>query len=540
MIKLIVLMILSFLTANTSVFSQTWTVVPSPNPGSSRNFLNGVYAISSTDVWAVGVYDEQPSFTLTLHWDGVNWTTISSPNHGVQYNLLNAVKGLSSDNVYTVGYYSVIGTPQMLILHWDGSSWTEEATPTVTGGSSLQSIVMFGPDDIYAGGFRAVGSPGPTTGTLVTHWNGSSWNIEATPNQSQTRHNEITDMKGLSPNDIWAVGYSRNTGVGVGFYYQAMVLHKTASGWSVVPVPQSPADENFLYSIDIIAPDNIWASGETNRGGGYQTLFYHYNGSTWTEVTSPEGGYGFVHGSASDIWSTGSKFVHYDGSTWNLVSAPIPSGGAMSSMSRISSTDIWAVGRTSDGSNLTTLIMHFGSPSLTMNLKALIQGFYNPLTNKMVKDTARIYLRHASSPYSIVDSTLSILDSNGTGNFVFSNAVNSTPYYIVIKHRNGLETWSASGNSFTSGSMSYDFTIAASKAFGNNQFLKGSKYCIYNGDINHDGLINLTDIVSVHNNVVSFISGYVNTDLTGDMSTNLTDVMIAYNNSVGFVKLIRP
>ena len=121
-------------------------------------------------------------------------------------------------------------------------------------------------------------------------------------------------MKALSATDIWAVGYSRNTGVGPGFYFQAMVLHKTVSGWSVVPVPQSIEDENFLYSIDIIAPDNIWASGETNRGGGYQTLFFHYNGSTWTEVISPQGGYGFVHGSANDIWSTGSGFVHYDGS----------------------------------------------------------------------------------------------------------------------------------------------------------------------------------------------------------------------------------
>jgi len=538
--KFIISIILSFLIANTFLFSQQWTVVPSPNVGSIRSFLNGVCAISTNDVWAVGSYDQQPSFTLIQHWDGVNWTTISSPNGGVQYNLLNAVQGWSSNNVYAVGYYSVFGTPQMMVLHWDGTSWTVQTTPTVQGGSSLQSIVIIGPNDIYAGGDKAFGAPGPTTGTLVTHWNGSSWNIEATPNQSQTRHNEITDMKALSATDIWAVGYSRNTGVGPGFYFQAMVLHKTVSGWSVVPVPQSIEDENFLYSIDIIAPDNIWASGETNRSGGYQTLFYHYNGSTWTEVTSPQGGYGLVHGSASDIWSTGSGFVHYDGSTWSNVSAPIPYGGAMGSMSRLSSTDIWAVGRTADGSNLSTLTMHYGNSSLALNLKALIQGFYDPVTNKMVKDSVRIYLRNATSPYSIVDASLSILDSNGNGNFTFSNAVNSVLYYIVVKHRNGLETWSATGNSFTSGNLSYDFTLSSSQAFGNNQVLKGTKYCVYNGDVNQDGIIDGNDAATIDNDAFNLATGYLLTDLNGDQIIDGSDAVIADNNVYNFIGRITP
>lgn len=534
--KLLILIILSFLIANTSIYSQQWTVVPSPNPGQERNILNGVCAISTNNVWTVGYYDQQPSFTLTQRWDGVNWTTISSPNHSVQYNVLNAVQGLSSNNVYAVGYYSVIGTPQMYVLRWDGNSWTEQTTPTVTGGSSLQSIVIFGPNDIYAGGFKAVGAPGPTTGTLVVHWNGSSWNIEETPNQSNNRSNYITDMKGLSANDIWAVGYSRKLTEN----YQAMVLHKTGSDWNIVPVPQSPADENFLYSIDIIAPNDIWASGNRNQNGQYTTLFYHYNGSTWTQVNSPQGGYGFVHGSANDIWSTGSGFVHYDGSTWNSVSAPIPNGGAMGSMARISSTDIWAVGRTADGSTFTTLTMHYGNSSLSLNLKALIQGFYNTVTNQMVSDTAAIYLRNATSPYSLVDSAKAVLDINGNGIFIFNNAVNSIPYYSVVKHRNGLETWSSAGNSFTSGNLNYDFTLTASQAYGNNQILNGAKYCLYNGDVNQDGTIDLSDLGLIDNDVFNFNSGYVAADVNGDGFVDISDLEIADNNALNFVVKIRP
>ncbi|MDQ3193499.1 MAG: hypothetical protein M3P82_00730, partial [Bacteroidota bacterium] len=180
------------------------------------------------------------------------------------------------------------------------------------------------------------------------------------------------------------------------------------------------------------------------------------------------------------------------------------------------------------------------SSVLTLNLKTLIQGLYNPVTNKMVKDTVKIYLRSTSSPYSLVDSSLGVLDSMGLGNFTFTNASESVPYYIVIKHRNGLETWSAGGNSFTSGNLNYDFTNAASKAYGNNQILKGTSYCIYNGDLNQDRIINLTDLVSIYNDAASFVTGYVNTDLTGDMTTNINDIIIAHNNSVSFVQTRRP
>ncbi|MDQ3021239.1 MAG: hypothetical protein M3R36_11830 [Bacteroidota bacterium] len=533
--KFIILIVLVFLTEHTSIFSQQWSVVPSPNPSVTRNILRGVGSISSNDVWAVGVYDQQPSFTLTQHWDGDNWTVVPSPSPGPQYNELYAVQGLSSNNVYAVGnFVGFPATPQMLVLNWDGTSWTQENTPTVTGGSALESIVIFGPDDIYAGGNKTIGAPGPLVGTLVLHWNGSSWNIESTPNQSDNRTNYITDMKGLSSNDIWAVGYSRRTGEN----FQAMVLHKTGSDWNIVPVPQ-PGSENFLYSVDIIAPNDIWATGSYNDGTQYSPLFLHYNGSSWTVVNSPGGGAAVIHNSANDIWSTGFEFVHYDGNVWSLVNAPIPSGGNMGRMTRISSTDMWAVGRYIDGTAFKTLTMHLGNSS-TLNLTALIQGFYDPITNQMVSDTARIYLRNVSSPYAIVESAKSVLDSNGNGIFNFTNSVNAIPYYIILKHRNGLETWSEAGNTFTSGNLSYDFTSSSSKAFGNNQILEGTKYCIYNGDVNQDETIDLSDGGLIDNDVFNFISGYEATDVNGDSVIDLSDLEIADNNILNFVSMIRP
>ncbi|MDQ3021726.1 MAG: hypothetical protein M3R36_14315 [Bacteroidota bacterium] len=176
----------------------------------------------------------------------------------------------------------------------------------------------------------------------------------------------------------------------------------------------------------------------------------------------------------------------------------------------------------------------------TLNLKALIQGFYNPALDNMISDTVRIYLRSASAPYAFVDSALGIVDSNGMENFTFANASNSVAYYIVFRHRNGLETWSAAGSSFTSGNLSYDFTTSSSKAYGNNQILTGTKYCIYNGDVNQDGAIDLSDLGLIDNDVYNFNTGYLTSDVNGDGVADISDLEISDNNAINFIVLQRP
>lgn len=176
----------------------------------------------------------------------------------------------------------------------------------------------------------------------------------------------------------------------------------------------------------------------------------------------------------------------------------------------------------------------------TLNLKALIQGFYDPISNKMLKDTVKICLRSSSSPYITIDSATSVLDSNGTGNFSFSNAVNSVPYYLIVRHRNALETWSALGQSFTSGNLNYDFTLSSSQAYGNNLLLKGSKYTVYSGDANQDGAVDASDLAMVSNDAANFLPGYSSTDVNGDNIVDGSDLSIVDNNAYDFISLIRP
>ncbi|HLG33027.1 MAG TPA: hypothetical protein VI362_08280, partial [Ignavibacteriaceae bacterium] len=170
---------------------------------------------------------------------------------------------------------------------------------------------------------------------------------------------------------------------------------------------------------------------------------------------------------------------------------------------------------------------------------ALIEGFYNGTT--MVSDTVTVELRNSISPYTIVDQTKIFLNTNGQGTGGFYNAVNGTLYYIVLKHRNAIETWSSLPQTFTANTMTYDFTTGSDKAFGNNLKLIGTKWCIYGGDTNQDGFINSTDVNSVFTANVSGSTGYIPTDLNGDMFTESIDLNLVFiNSSIGIQSIIPP
>ena len=184
-----------------------------------------------------------------------------------------------------------------------------------------------------------------------------------------------------------------------------------------------------------------------------------------------------------------------------------------------------------------------GILSISLNLTAFIEGFYNSTSNSMIADTVKVYLRSTIAPYNQLDSTKGVLSSAGTGTFYFSNASDGINYYIVVKHRNGLETWSSSGNSFTAGALTYNFSNNSSQAYGNNEKQVDAsplRFAIYSGDVNQDGVVDATDAGAIDNAAFNFATGYVSTDITGDELVDASDAAIVDNNASNFVSRITP
>lgn len=177
-----------------------------------------------------------------------------------------------------------------------------------------------------------------------------------------------------------------------------------------------------------------------------------------------------------------------------------------------------------------------GSPPVTLNIKAVPEGIlgtenYNPYEVK-------VYLRNSQSPYQLVDSSAVLAsDSSFLNTFVFNNTPSGN-YYIVYTTNNCIETCSRMGGEFLlSGNNAnyYDFTASDSLAYGYNLIFAESLYCVYSGDVNQDGRIDVLDLLYIYNNSNEFINGSIPSDLTGDDVTDLKDLLITYNNSSKFI-----
>ena len=178
-----------------------------------------------------------------------------------------------------------------------------------------------------------------------------------------------------------------------------------------------------------------------------------------------------------------------------------------------------------------------------LQITCIPQGFYdNSLQRLNMKDTANAYLANVFAPYSIVDSAKSVIDSvTFTGNFLFKEAPTGN-FFILLKHRNSIETWSKlGGESIVKGiSYIYNFTTDSAKAFGNNLIKKGNKWCIYSGDVNQNGIVDSSDLALITNDAFNYSAGYKTTDVNGDGFIDLNDLVICDDNAFNVVKKKSP
>lgn len=174
---------------------------------------------------------------------------------------------------------------------------------------------------------------------------------------------------------------------------------------------------------------------------------------------------------------------------------------------------------------------------ITVNIKLIQEGQYNqPVNSLNKKDTVRVYL-YSYPGLLRVDSAFSIIDSlTFTGLFEFPNAPTGS-YFISIKTKNGIETWSKPGGELMTRGViyNYDFTASESQAYGNNLKLIGSVYCLFSGDCNQDGIINALDRAELVEQ--TGMSGYLSGDLDGNGIVNEADKIILTSN-LGKSKII--
>lgn len=183
----------------------------------------------------------------------------------------------------------------------------------------------------------------------------------------------------------------------------------------------------------------------------------------------------------------------------------------------------------------------------TLQLKLFLQGLYagSNLMNQAkglsgaqyptgIADKVTVQLHYSTSPYSNAYEVTNVdLRTNGTITVTPLPCNIAGSYYIVVKHRNSIETWSSSAVAFgSSGTISYDFTTAATKAYGSNLTLNGTVYTVWCGDKNQDGVIDGGDMSDIDNaSKPPALQGYNPEDLNGDGVVDGSDMTLVDNNS---------
>ena len=190
---------------------------------------------------------------------------------------------------------------------------------------------------------------------------------------------------------------------------------------------------------------------------------------------------------------------------------------------------------------------------LKLNLKAYLQGYYtgggfmnptlanqglsNPLTET---DTLTIELHAINPPYAMMHSYQGVIKIDGSMLGVFENVSQGSMYYIVLKHRNSIETWSSLPVTMTN--SVYDFTSSSSQSYADNAIeVEPGVYAMYSGDINQDGFIDSFDFPALDTDIFNGVSGvYTNTDLNGDGFVDSFDFPVFDANSYNGVSVIKP
>jgi len=208
-----------------------------------------------------------------------------------------------------------------------------------------------------------------------------------------------------------------------------------------------------------------------------------------------------------------------------------------------------------------------GQPSMPTREKKLyltvyLQGFYNGVDmNKVVSDptgpvyqcagtivdTITVELHDATNYANIIYTAYGVnLNQDGTTNtgaktYISIPSSFTGSYYITVKHRNHVETTTAAEVSFNTASITYNFTTAATQAFGSNmKEVSTGVFAMYVSDITQDGFINGLDLSAVNSDVLQQLTGYLSSDVNGDGYVNGLDLSAVNSNVLLQISVVTP
>lgn len=433
-----------------------------------------------------------------------------------------------------------------------------------------------------------------TTADLTWSSNASTWNVEW--GQGNFTQGNGTLVAGIPQNSYTLTGLT--SGYTYSYYVQGICGMGSASAWAgpfsfFVPCATTalPYSEDFstqlvgntpqCWQLQGISNSLNWVTNTTNFARGtspelsfvpnspyYDGIVYMISpfintvGLTALNLSFKQKVYSLDSPAQCEVLTTSDG-----GASWNSIWSITPNGNMDPETIdlAIANTDVgsdkfqfafavnglsWSIATW----DIDDIMLTAFAGGKTLNLKVFLEGLYSsggsmhqayditgPKYSAGIADKVSIELHNATVYPTIEYSTgLINLNTNGTVINTIPNTLSGS-YYITVNHRNSIGITSATPVDFSSSTITYDFTVAASQAYGNNQKNLGEGvFGLFGGDANLDGTVDMLDILLIETSSHGFSSGYISFDINGDGAVDALDLILTDNNASLPVSAIIP
>src|SRR5439155_1418407 len=150
------------------------------------------------------------------------------------------------------------------------------------------------------------------------------------PFESILYFHDLSSVTCAAATDCWAVGQYYNSDADI---EQTLIEHWDGTSWSSFSSPNGGSSDNYLFDVTCTSGSNCWAVGWYETGNSsVQTLIEHWNGTSWSIVPSPVGSMNSTYfedvtcASTSNCWAVGytnttTLTAHWDGNSWSIISS---------------------------------------------------------------------------------------------------------------------------------------------------------------------------------------------------------------------------
>jgi sugar lactone lactonase YvrE len=319
-----------------TVIPSSWAVrTPAKEPTWGQDWLNSVSCWSESSCIAVGAnydtsFSPEPNRAFSYELTDGHWVANTVPQiEGEMFSELAAVSCTGATACTAVGHGYVSGNYQPLIMRWTGTAWSRQTVtlPAGTIASELYGVSCMSETECLAVGARENSSKVWVNYSAL--WSHGTWASLETPTSESSALSEIRDVSCGSPTSCVAVGWynpsegaskpfslvlaggswslqSRtSTGflegitctsaefcLAVGTNYSVGPSAETWNGekWSSLTTASLPdANGGYLSDVSCTSPARCKAvgAGYSKQNGVEVTLVENWDGTSWTEQTTP-------------------------------------------------------------------------------------------------------------------------------------------------------------------------------------------------------------------------------------------------------------